>query len=324
MVRIPTPTGISEAKGWRAPAPAWLRIIAGVLVCPLIWLVFALLGDATLRPLIFASVITQVLLFIASAVISWTIVRTASVGRACVLSILPSVALLITGGLYWYSQMVAERMRAEAIRNPERAEQQSARGEWTLPDFPWPPPFASASYVLPDDLFQSYHSFGDALSAILSALETTGYEERSFFRTEPDGVALVTRLERINEDGSSIPQPNRWLNWTMKGDDLIAMLRGLFFVDPGHYRVIVFVLQDKPFSQSSQKPVGSLVEAWLRTGANVLPPEIRDRPLGQAHCTVLIYEFASESDAAHVVVSRLTGKQHLEKSGILSLLQSRT
>jgi len=194
-----------------------------------------------------------------------------------------------------------------------------------LPQFPWPPPAASASYVLPTDLLQTHRTVGEVAAAIISALERNGYVERSFFRTEAGGVALVTRLERINDDGSSVTGSDRW--WAgeknpVSADSLVRFLRGLFFVDPGHYRVIVFVLQDLPFSQSSRETFGEEARAWLRTGANILPSEVAGRPFGEGNCTVLIYEFASDGSAVRVVVSRLTGKQHLEKAGVLSLLAS--
>jgi hypothetical protein len=87
--------------------------------------------------------------------------------------------------------------------------------------------------------------------------------------------------------------------------------------------VIVFVLQNLPFSQSSTNVTADEARAWLVTGANVLPPEIATRPFGGAnggHCTALIYEFASDGSKVHVVESRLTGKEHLEKAGLLAAL----
>ena len=161
------------------------------------------------------------------------------------------------------------------------------------------------------------------MTAILSSFERNGYVERSFFRTQAGGVALVTRLERINDDGSSFVERERWPppeRDPASANDVIRFLRGLFFVDPGRYRVIVFVLQDLPFSQSSQSITGEGARAWLSGGANVLPPETAERAFDGAHCTVLVYEFASDGISVHVVASHLTGKQHLEKAGVLSLL----
>jgi len=190
-----------------------------------------------------------------------------------------------------------------------------------LPQVPWPPPSASASYVLPDDLFQSYPTVGQVVTALLYALENKGYVERSFFLTPQGGVALVTRLERIKDDGS--PSGERWPSSHGQSDStegLLKFLQGLFYVDPGHYRVIVFVLQDLPFSQAPQSITAPEAQSWLSSGGNVLPPEIAKRLFSGGHCTVLVYEFASDGTKVRTVVSSLTGKQHLERTGLLSAL----
>ena len=193
-----------------------------------------------------------------------------------------------------------------------------------LPDFPWPPPKASTSYVLPRNIFQSRATVGDVANTIVSALERTGYVERSFFRTQADGVALVTRLERINDDGTARAGSERWpaaAQTYQSSSDLVGFFRGLFFVDRGRYRIIAFVLQDLPFVQSSGGVTGPEARAWLREGANVLPRDVANRPYGDANCSVLIYEFASDGTAVRAVESSLTGKQHLEKAGVLSYLE---
>ena len=165
----------------------------------------------------------------------------------------------------------AERQRVAAAKAEERkaapnaevgaapVDKKSPSPQLLLPEFPWPPPTASSSYVLPDNLFESRRTVGAVVAAIISALERNGYVERSFFQTEPGGIALVTRLERIKNDGSSFAERERWppsKQTYASTNDLARFLYGLFFVDPGHYRVIVFILQDLPFSQSSKKITG--------------------------------------------------------------------
>jgi hypothetical protein len=51
-----------------------------------------------------------------------------------------------------------------------------------------------------------------------------------------------------------------------------------------------------------------------------LPRDIAGRNFAGLDCTALIYEFASDGDKVRVVDSRLNGKQHLHKAGVLSLL----
>ena len=198
-----------------------------------------------------------------------------------------------------------------------------ARAE-TIPQFPWPPPAASATYVLPETVFERGRTTGQVVTTIIAALERKGYVERSFFTTPADGVVLVTRLERINEDGSSAADLQRWpaVGEAARSSSVgfAQFLRGLFYVDPGRYRVIVFILQDAPFRQSTEQRItGQQARAWLRTGANVLPRELADRGY-RGDCTVLVYEFASDGTAVRVVESRLTGLQHLERSGVLATL----
>src|SRR5262249_15258429 len=129
-----------------------------------------------------------------------------------------------------------------------------ARAE-TMPEFPWPPPAASATYVLPETVFERSRTTGEVVTAIITALERKGYVGRSFFTTPADGVVLVTRLERINEDGSSVADLQRWPalgDAAQSSVGFAQFLRGLFYVDPGRYRVIVFILQDAPFRQDAE------------------------------------------------------------------------
>jgi hypothetical protein len=192
-----------------------------------------------------------------------------------------------------------------------------------VPEFPWPPPAASTSYVVPASLLQARSTIGQVVAIIISSLEQTGYVERSFYRTKTNGVALITRLERINDDGSPASGNERWSAGLSYQStlDLVRFPRGLFYVERGRYRVIVFILDDMPFSQSSERISEADARAWLRTGVNVLPPELAERPYGAGNCTVLIYEFASEGNVARLVDSNLTGKQHLEKAGLLAGLE---
>lgn len=194
----------------------------------------------------------------------------------------------------------------------------------TVPLFPWPPPASSARYVFPQETFSSYSTVGDVSTAILKALEHSGYVERSFFRTEPGGVVLVTRLEKIGGDGTPAPEQERWpAGFENSPVGFIDFVRGLFYAKAGHYRVIAFILQEKAFTQSEQKATGKDAETWLAEGAFKLPAWLASRPFGKdSTCTALIYEFKSDGAAVKSVVSLLTGKQHLQKAGVLTGLSA--
>jgi len=335
---------------WRKRAPIWLRVLLGLLILPVIWACFTLTLEASLPP-IKSSLATGVLL-VAGAVIagfvSWIIVRKASARVSAGFATLALLAygLVSLAVIPAYQGVNPKRPQAEApvtpaptIEAPPLALDETPGPDlgapsgggglgtrpraWQPPSFPWPPPAASASYVLPDKLFERDRTVGEVAAAILAALEQSGYVERSFFRTEPGGVAMVTRLERINDDGSPSAEQERWpaaAQHVGSTRGLLDFLHGLFFVDPGHYRVIVFVLQDLPFSQSAETITAQQAHAWLATGMNVLPREIANLSFVGGHVTVLIYEFASDGSKVQVVPSQITGKQHLEKAGVLAVL----
>ena len=217
--------------------------------------------------------------------------------------------------------MTTRSMRPPAPAAPSgNSSSNTAAAGPALPDFPWPPPTASAFYNLPRNLLQGRATVGQVADTIVAALERTGYVERSFFRTQADGVALVTRLESINDDGTALAEGKRWPT-LQDSKDLMSAVKGLFYVDRGLYRVIVFVLQDRPFVQSPSSVSGQQALSWLRTGANMLPREVADRPFDKGECSVLIYEFASDGTAVRRIDSSLTGKQHLEKAGVMSFLE---
>src|SRR5262249_41670004 len=130
-------------------------------------------------------------------------------------------------------------------------------GPSVFPLFPWPPPAASASYRIPEGILAGKQTFREVVSVLLTSLEAAGYVERSFFGAENGGIVLVTRLERINEDGTSTKGSRRWpseqIHPRMTAGGVTEFLSGLFYAEPGYYRVIVFVIGGTPFTQSQRR-----------------------------------------------------------------------
>jgi hypothetical protein len=306
-------------KGEDGPREAarWLKVLSGILVFLALWLVIDGFGAGMLPH---AAGWVALLALPPAAVLAWLISRQSSTTRAVGASIVGGLVLATLGGLALISIGQFDSTKTQPPRSaptPAPTPPPPVPGMALLPEFPWPPPAASASYVLPRVLFEKDATVGQVADAIVSALERKGYVERSFFRTGAGGVALVTRLERINDDGSSFADAERWPAETLRSSTLASFLRGLFFVDPGRYRIIVFILQDLPFSQSPDRVTGDDARAWLRAGANVLPREVADSLFGDGQCTALVYEFASDGTAVRMVESRLTGKEHLERAGLV-------
>ena len=204
------------------------------------------------------------------------------------------------------------------------SEGQAAEEAELFPEFPWPPPPASAREELPGHLFNVVGvdiSLGDVSNRITVALDENGYFESSYFAV-PDGFAVVTRLEQIEPDGTPKEEPERWsLDVApLRPFSLAEYIRRLFFGVPGYYRVIVFVVTPHPFSQSGPRVTPEQLDFWLTTGFNRLPDEVASLAYTDDFAaTALIYEFArpTENDEMRVnYPGALPGRVHLERSGI--------
>src|SRR3546814_18857613 len=57
----------------------------------------------------------------------------------------------------------------------------------------------------------------------------------------------------------------------------------LFSAPEGHYRVIVFVVSDKPFATSRGAAIREQAAAWLQGGLNLLPAAIANLPVSATH-----------------------------------------
>ncbi len=192
-----------------------------------------------------------------------------------------------------------------------------------IPEFPFPPPRASAMETVERRLlvgsnkFPSLKTVGDALDA---AFERCRYSKRKYYAV-PGGFAMASSLEQIEDDGSP-KSANRWSRVVkpMASFSLRNYLRALFNARPGHYRVIVFVVTNSLIFES--KEIGDKeADAWVEGGSLVLPDEIGDRDFTPQHrCTAMIYEFRSlgNGDAEFVKPSEITAQTHLKKTGFFA------
>ena len=96
-------------------------------------------------------------------------------------------------------------------------------GPQPIPAFPWPPPRASTMMNIEDAALRvagDSTTLGQVDAELRAALNDAGYVDKSYFAV-PDGFALVTRLEQIDDDGdvpatasadtsASNPGPRGW------------------------------------------------------------------------------------------------------------------
>jgi outer membrane murein-binding lipoprotein Lpp len=188
--------------------------------------------------------------------------------------------------------------------------------------FPWPPPRASATTAIPQR-FVLQQEGATILSHVSERLQTAlneaGYSELSWYAV-PGGFALTTRIEQFKPDGRPASGQARWsVSDVPAMQGLSDYMRALFTANPGHYRVIVFIVSDRPLSQSDARVSEADATAWLHRGMTALPKQIGDGPFSAAHnCTALIYHFKRiiNQPPTYVDSSPLLGRQHLQQSGV--------
>ena len=153
-----------------------------------------------------------------------------------------------------------------------------------MPEFPWPPPRASASDVIPRGLLvgnAAYPTLSSVAQAIESAFEQAGYGQKSYYSV-PGGFAMASQFEQINQDGS--PSIDRWSSRVppLRKWSLSSYLNALFTAQPGYYRVIVFIVSSKAFSQDDVKVTSEQGRAWVASGSNKLSEEIGNQEYSPA------------------------------------------
>jgi hypothetical protein len=182
-----------------------------------------------------------------------------------------------------------------------------------MPHFPWPPPKASGMAVLPTELLHGQATLGDVADALALALTLLSRYELRFYAV-PNGFAMVTRLEAIDENG------NKLASFRDRSQvDFITYIRNLFWVPPGYYRMVVFIVTDRLFEARGSPLDRKQADELLVGGFIDLPPSLGGRPYTTAYrTTALIYEFRKERqrEVAQVVLpGRFAAHQHLGRIG---------
>lgn len=192
------------------------------------------------------------------------------------------------------------------------------------PAFPFPPPKASTFEVIPKTFLEKSNekvSIDFLISnKLLPALKDAGYEY-SFYLIKDSGIAIVTRLEKINSDGTPEANGDRYLTGTQSQHfGMLDYIKSLFIAKPGYYRVIVFMISPYFIVQSNSEITKAQADSLFTAGADrplerIISYEFSDR----YECTALIYQFVKpneEDPAKELQPSQLTCQTHLEKAGI--------
>lgn len=197
---------------------------------------------------------------------------------------------------------------------------------------PWPPPPASLAVPLKRELLlaeigEDEPELGTVGDFIEDALYAAGYDGRVRFVglqadasgvRFPDEFAIVTGMEQIDENARPLTGPRRWAENIERDAEfsLRGFLRALFFAPKGRYRVLVFIVTQRPMQGRADEPMSTeLVERFGEEGTPVLPEPLRGQAFGARHQVIaLIYEFEKLSDdqeARHLRPSPRRASEHL-------------
>lgn len=189
--------------------------------------------------------------------------------------------------------------------------------------FPWPPPKASARDEIPIDFFSKCETLGDVNLILKSALDKAEYFDKSYFLIENNehGFVVVTRLEQINKNATSIQGRNRWaLKASENNSNSISKyLRSLFFPQKGYFRVIAFIVTNKPIKSSSESATRDEALGWLHMGMPSLPHDVAEIIFNEDYkITALIYEYELPENDIMAKLSKNPhqGREHLIKANL--------
>ena len=159
-----------------------------------------------------------------------------------------------------------------------------------------------------------------------AALRRAQYEY-SFYAVPGGGFALVARLERIEPDGTAATGDRRFLPPDAREPfDLSRYVSALFFAPAGYYRMIAFVVTDRPFTVDETPLDARRARTLPGGGGSALPATLASRPFGpDDRLFALVYEFrkeASTGDAVAEVPGRLPAQSHLARSGLQPALDA--
>lgn len=193
----------------------------------------------------------------------------------------------------------------------------------SLPNFPWPPPRFTSIVTFgreldrgllgrPQDNLENVH---ERLVKALGAIDP-GFESGLF--AAPGGFVLLTRLEQTNENGKPLPGRDRWRDVRPPPRSATDFLVRLFLAPPGYYRTIAFLFTDR-----SNFSVGNAPLPAFEEGGTLLPDEVGAINYGSRNAFALIYSFRKRDTGTAQPYRLVSGKQHLEQSGVIKVLQRR-
>ena len=199
------------------------------------------------------------------------------------------------------------------------------RGTQRLPKFPWPAPRPMKQQQIPAQVVGGANATLDQVVARLQRglqQASDGYEW-GLFSGPPNGFVLLTRLERIRQDGAPFDESRRFTEQGSPKASFLDMLNSLMGERPGYFRAIAFVVTDN-LQTNASVPVSAIPLDRLGE-AIALPSSLGKSKLGKRQVYALVYAFERPPGKPRRawVAGAPTALQHLQASGIARALKLR-
>lgn len=197
------------------------------------------------------------------------------------------------------------------------------------PQFPiWPPPLPSTKAVIPGIAFTNCKTLGDINDKLVDALSVNGYDDRAYFllpAKHKNGFAIATQCEQTDKNGLALKDPDRWDHHIyFNRDTFLNIIVNNLLPNYGYFRVLVFIITDKPLVVSKKKVHRRTAMSWLDDGAIGFPDKLSDIKYTDKHNVIaLVYEFELNENAKVgklIKPGRHSGKAHLTKAKIWTAL----
>jgi len=198
-----------------------------------------------------------------------------------------------------------------------------------LPEFKLPAPRASTQMEMPGSMLPPAGSTLQEVNAALrSKLRTGGYDDVGYYRVT-NGFALATQMERIAPDGRPFGGEKRWVTEASglaslsSPLSLSSMMNALFNADPGSYRVMVFVVTNKPVTSSAAAMSSDVAKVMVAEGAPGLPHKFAQARFGPDYrVTALIYEFSRTAAGKPAQFSRPSTRSAAQQLRLAKILEA--
>jgi hypothetical protein len=193
-------------------------------------------------------------------------------------------------------------------------------------DFPWPVPLPSTSLEIPANLHapaepnSRLKRAGDWLSR---ALREVGYSDFLWYDV-PNGFALVTRLELIDDQGFGYAHPDPATRFSAVYPPLgfftMRFWSQLLAGKTGRFRTLVFVVIDQPFGYCKDVTDSQIVWKHPSHELSLSRAEVEYRADYKWYALVYEVERAGPNGHLGMVQNPADPAKHLTKAGIFAAL----